>query len=105
MLRDEETYFFRLMQNIDLETFNEYFTLKETTENEDGSIELHYDVHYGNDSGFLMINYHPTDNELLAVEMDVGFPTMLGLNRSPLELRILAEHVLALRAAAENDEQ
>ena len=105
MLRDEETYFLRLMQNIDLETFNEYFTLKETTENEDGSIELHYDVHYSNDSGFLMINYQPTDNELLAAEMDVGFPTMLGLTRSPLELRILAEHVLALRAAAENDEQ
>lgn len=105
MTRDEETYFLRLMQVADQQTFDEHFSLAEKAENADGSVELRYDVSYGHDDGYLTIKYQAESGELLACEMNVGFPTMIGLNRSPLELRILAEHVLALRATAENNEQ
>lgn len=102
MTRDEETYFLRLMQVADQKTLDDHFSLKETTENDDGSVTLHYDAHYGHDEGYLTIKYQAESGELLACEMNVGFQTMIGLNRSPLELRILAEHVLALRAEALN---
>lgn len=96
MTRDEETYFLRLMQVADKATIDKYFTLSKTEPVEEGAVTLHFSVVYGNDKGYLMIKYRPTDGALLAAEMDVGFPTMIGLNRSPLELRILAEHMLAL---------
>lgn len=99
MTRDEETYFIRQMQVADQATIDEHFTLTEEKQIEDG-IELRYDARSGKNKGFLMIQYSPSDDTLLAVEMDVGFETMLGLNRSPLELRILAEHMLALHKAA-----
>lgn len=104
MLRDEETYFLRQMQECNAADFAKYFSLTEKRTNDDGALELHYAVTYGTDEGYLTITYLPENGELLAAEMDVGFPTMLGLNRSPLELRILAEHVIALQAAADEDQ-
>lgn len=100
MTRDEETYFIRIMQTADQDTLDKHFTLAETTTANDGSVLLRYDATYGHDSGYLTIKYQPESGELLAAEMNVGFPTMIGLNRSPLELRILAEHILALRTNA-----
>lgn len=94
MTRDEETYFLRLMQVADEETLLSHFTHKETLEQKDGSVEVCYDAHYQRDEGYFKMKFMPDTKELLMAEMNVGFPTMIGLNRSPLELRILAEHFL-----------
>ena len=97
MTRDEETYFLRLMQVADHATIDEHFHLVKTNDNPDGSTELQYDVTYGHDEGYLTIKYDRETGDILGAEMNVGFQTMIGLNRSPLELRILVEHLLALR--------
>ena len=97
MTRDEETYFLRLMQVADQATLDEHFHLVKTTENPDGSTDLQFDASYGHDEGYLTIKYDTESGALIAAEMNVGFQTMIGLNRSPLELRILAEHILNLR--------
>ena len=94
MTRDEETYFLRIMQVADEETLNAHFKLKETLDQKDGSVLVRYDAHYDKDDGYFMMKFIPDTKELLMAEMNVGFPTMIGLNRSPLELRILAEHFL-----------
>ncbi len=94
MTRDEETYFIRLMQAADEDTLNKHFHLTDTIEYEDGAVELRFDVSYGQDRGGMFIKFIPEPRELLMSEMNVGFQTMIGLNRSPLELRILCDHLL-----------
>lgn len=94
MTRDEETYFLRLMQVADADTLNEHFHLTDTINYEDGAVELRYKVNYGHDEGDMFIKFIPEPRELLMSEMNVGFQTMIGLNRSPLELRILCDHML-----------
>lgn len=44
--------------------------------------------------GYLWINYDKETKEVLAAEMNVNFDCLIGLNRSPIELRLLANHVL-----------
>ena len=44
--------------------------------------------------GYLWINYNKETMEVLAAEMNVNFDCLIGLNRSPIELRLLANHVL-----------
>lgn len=94
MTRDEETYFIRLMQAADEDTLNKHFHLTDTIEYEDSAVELRFDVSYGQDRGGMFIKFIPEPRELLMSEMNVGFQTMIGLNRSPLELRILCDHLL-----------
>ena len=95
MTRDQETHFLRLMQVADKETFDKHFTLVEE-ETLDGEVQRRYDVQYQDDSGYFILAYRADSRELTAAEMDVCFQASIGLNRSPLELRIFAEHVLAL---------
>ena len=60
-----------------------------------GTVINYYDIPDCNrPSGYLWINYIPQTMEILAAEMDVNFPCLIGLNRSPIELRILSNHVL-----------
>ncbi len=60
-----------------------------------GTVINYYDIPDGNrPSGYLWINYIPQTMEILAAEMDVNFPCLIGLNRSPIELRILSNHIL-----------
>ena len=60
-----------------------------------GTVINYYDIPDGNrPSGYLWINYRPDTMEILAAEMDVNFPCLIGLNRSPIELRLLTTHVL-----------
>lgn len=94
MTRDEETYFIRLMQVADKETLDKHFKLIETAQNKDGSLTVSFDVAYGYDEGYLKIKFLASPRELQMAEMNVGFQTMIGLNRSPLELRILSDHIL-----------
>ena len=94
MTRDEETYFLRIMQVADEATLLKHFTLKEQSTTKDGCVFLDYDVQYNKDSGYLKIKFQPEPLDLRMAEMNVGFPTLIGLNRSPLELRILVEHIL-----------
>lgn len=94
MTRDEETYFIRLMQVADKETLLKHFTFVKEVANKDGSITVHYDATYQKDSGYLKIKFIPEPRELQMAEMNVGFQTLIGLNRSPLELRILSDHIL-----------
>lgn len=115
MTRDEETYFIRLMQAADADELRAHFHLKSRSVNDAGIVRVEYDVTWRYDSGYLWIRFHPDPNapsdieedsptpppsnaryprKLLSAEMNVGFPTLIGLNRSPLELRILADHIL-----------
>lgn len=94
MTRDEETYFLRLMQVADEDTLKKHFHQTDTVNYDDGALELRYDVEYGQDKGGMFIKFIPEPRELLMSEMNVGFQTMIGLNRSPLELRILCDHLL-----------
>lgn len=60
-----------------------------------GTVINYYDIPDGKQpDGYLWINYQPDTMELLAAEMDVNFDCLIGLNRSPIELRLLANHVL-----------
>ncbi len=95
MTRDEETLFLRFLQEADAMVLREHLTLKKRENHHDNVTRLLFDAQYKDDSGYLWIDVG-ADNEILAAEMDVGFPTLIGLNRSPLELRILAEHVVSL---------
>lgn len=95
MTRDEETLFLRFLQEADATVLREYLSLRKREEKRNNVIRLSFDAHYKEDTGYLWIEVDENDN-ILAAEMDVGFPTLIGLNRSPLELRILAEHVVAL---------
>lgn len=94
MTRDEETYFMRLMQVADKGTLDKHFTLTETSTTSDGATFLRFDAAYGHDTGYLTIKFIPEPRELQMAELNVGFPTLVGLNRSPLELRILVDHIL-----------
>ena len=60
-----------------------------------GTITNHYEIPDGKrPPGYLWINYDPETKEVLAAEMNVNFDCLIGLNRSPIELRLLANHVL-----------
>lgn len=93
MTRDEETLFLRLLQEADVDTLREHLTLKEDLLDGEARV-LTFDVVSGMERGYLMIRFDNATQTVEKAEMDVAFPTMLGLNRSPLELRILCEHVL-----------
>lgn len=95
MTRDEETLFLRFLQEADAAVLREHLRLKERKKQRDHVTRLYFDAYYKDDTGYLWIDID-ADEKILAAEMDVGFPTLIGLNRSPLELRILAEHVVSL---------
>ncbi len=61
----------------------------------DGTVIHYYEVPDGNRKpGYLWIHHNPDTKEVLAAEMDVNFDCLIGLNRSPIELRLLCNHVL-----------
>lgn len=61
----------------------------------DNTVINHYQIPDGKrPAGYLWIHYDPTTMEVLAAEMDVNFSCLIGLNRSPIELRLLCQHVL-----------
>lgn len=43
--------------------------------------------------GFLKITFNPETGEITAADMNVNFPSRIGFNRSPIELRLLVNHV------------
>ena len=96
---DEETLFIREMQEADREHLKKFFVLKNVT-NQKRPTDNHpyllaeFDVAYKLDSGYMKLGFDENDDSIIMCEMDVNFRTMIGLNRSPLELRILAENVL-----------
>lgn len=62
----------------------------------DGTLINHYIVPDGRRApGYLWINYEPETMNVLSAEMNVNFDNLIGLNRSPIELRLLCNHVLA----------
>ena len=66
---------------------------KETLPND--TITNYYQIPDGKrPPGYLWINYNKETKEVLAAEMNVNFDCLIGLNRSPIELRLLANHVL-----------
>lgn len=61
----------------------------------DGTVIDHYEIPDGKQApGYLWIHYQPNSNEVLAAEMNINFDCLIGLNRSPIELRLLCNHVL-----------
>ena len=99
MTKEEETRFLRHMQEADNNELRKYFSLREVkTEEREAQDKLNYtciyfDVSYLDDTGYLKLGI-TDDGELILAEMNVNFITLIGLNRSPLELRILSENVL-----------
>ena len=60
-----------------------------------GSLMNHYQVPDGKrQPGYLWIQFEPQTKEVLAAEMNVNFNCLIGLNRSPIELRLLCNQVL-----------
>ena len=43
--------------------------------------------------GFLKITFDPETKEIKSAEMDMNFPSRIGFNRSPIELRLVVNHV------------
>ena len=74
---------------------NQFVILTKREPLNNGTVINYYDIPDGNrSSGYLWINYIPQTMEILAAEMDVNFPCLIGLKRSPIELRILSNHIL-----------
>ena len=99
MTKEEETRFLRHMQEADNNELRKYFSLREVkTEEREAQDKLNYtciyfDVSYLDDIGYLKLGI-TDDGKLILAEMNVNFITLIGLNRSPLELKILSENVL-----------
>lgn len=95
MTREEETLYIRMLQEAPKETLFSYLKLEKTETLDSGEVRFHFNAQADTgDEGYLIIGINE-DKQVVFAEMNVGFPTMIGLNRSPLELRILAEHVIA----------
>lgn len=61
----------------------------------DGTRINHYIIPDGRHKpGYLWIHHNPATMELLAAEMNVNFRNLIGLNRSPIGLRIICNHIL-----------
>lgn len=74
---------------------NQLVILKKREPLNNGTVINYYDVPDGKQpAGYLWINYNPDTMEILAAEMNVNFPCLIGLNRSPIGLRILCTHIL-----------
>ena len=99
MTKEEETRFLRHMQEADNNELRKYFSLREVkTEEREAQDKLNYtciyfDISYLDDTGYLKLGI-TNDGKLILAEMNVNFITLIGLNRSPLELKILSENVL-----------
>lgn len=92
MTQAEETKCLRTLQEAPLEALQTYLE-GGVTRQADGVATYAFQVTFGEDAGELDFDIRQADGEILRAHMDVNFPTALGLNRSPLELRILCEHV------------
>lgn len=93
MTREEETAFIRYLQEANEGELRHHCTL-EKVETKDGFTTVAFAVVKDFDSGYL--HYRVAEDGAIAwAEMDVNFPSLIGLNRSPLELRILCEHMEA----------
>lgn len=88
----EETKCLRTLQEADLSRLQSYLKGGVTT-SEEGTTSYAFKVTYGEEQGQLSFSVQDEDGEILQAYMDVNFQTPLGLNRSPLELRILCEHI------------
>lgn len=98
MNREEETLFIRKMQEADKTLLEQHFSLKSVSQEKRLSDALiftfaKFNVTATPDSGYFNLGFDDSEQIILA-EMDVNFKTPLGLNRSPLELKILAENLL-----------
>lgn len=93
MTRDEETRFLRDLQEATEGELRHHFEL-ESYVKKDGITYVKFAVTKDLDSGYLHYRV-AEDGHISWAEMNVNFPTLIGLNRSPLELRILCEHVHA----------
>ena len=61
----------------------------------DETITNFYKVNDGPDTpGYLTIRFNPETKDIIAAEMNVNFNSLIGFNRSPIELRILSRHIL-----------
>lgn len=85
----------RQIENAVPPEINELLILQKKEELPNGSVTNYYEVPDGKrQPGYLWINHDPATKEIFAAEMDVNFDCLIGLNRSPIELRLLSQHVL-----------
>ena len=95
MTRSEETFFLRMLQEAEKEELERFLTLEDDAPIEDGRRLYFLARSEEGEKGYLEIVID-NSGEVRRAEMNVGFPTTLGLNRSPLELKMLCEHVLSV---------
>ena len=61
----------------------------------DGSVIHYYEIPDGKRKpGYLWIHHNPDTKEVFSAEMNVNFDNLGGLNRSPIQLRLVCNHVL-----------
>lgn len=85
----------RQIENAVPPELNQLVTLTKREPLPNGTVINYYDVPDGKrPAGYLWIQYNPETMEVLAAEMNVNFDCLIGLNRSPIELRLLTNHVL-----------
>lgn len=97
MTRTEETKLLRFLQEASRDELENYLSLQKKEPKAD-LVLFEFEVTAQDDQGFLHFTVNPIDGNITWAEMNVNFPTMIGLNRSPLELRIVCEHVFDLYA-------
>lgn len=73
----------------------ELVQFQEQQVNKDGTVTNRYQVMDDKQSpGYLLITFVPETEEIKAAEMNVNFKHFVGLNRSPIQLRLTAANVL-----------
>ena len=73
----------------------EVVQLTEQKDNPDGTKTNYYQIADGKlPPGYLWITFDAETEEIKASEMNVNFDHLVGLNRSPIQLRLTAQHVL-----------
>lgn len=87
-----ETRCLRTLQEADLEALQKHLN-GGPGEIIEGIIPYSFEVEFQGEEGNLSFDVDEENGEILKAHMDVNFPAPIGLNRSPLELRILCEHI------------
>lgn len=95
MSTEERIAKMRRIENAMPPELNQMVLLEQQDTLPDGTQINHYTIPDGKrPPGYLWIHYRPETKEVLAAEMNVNFENLIGLNRSPIELRLLCNHVL-----------
>lgn len=85
----------RKIENAQPPELYELVSWQERIANRDGTVTNRYAISdEKNPPGYLLITFYPETEEITAAEININFEWLIGLNRSPIQLRLVAAHVL-----------